>query len=266
MFNQLYNLFENFLDIYPTRFGILVLQFLLPIFLMFVFLYFLKNHPFKKFKIKPREPNSKFVLHEIKYTLLSFVLLTVIVSMDLVLIKQDFTRGYLDINQYGISYFIFSILILLFLYDVYFYVAHRIFHSKNVYKIIHKTHHRSPAITPFGAFSISFLEGLFEFIFLPTMIFLIPLHPLALSIFLSIYILFNSYVHSGYEILPKFWVKTPILKYINTAVHHDLHHSKLKYNFTLFLNIWDRIFKTQFPEYEAEFIKIKEQSKPNPSS
>jgi Delta7-sterol 5-desaturase len=247
---------KSLIEMYLVEFAILVLQFLLPIFLMFAVLYFWKSQPFKNQKIKPRLPDPKFIWHEVKHTVISFFLLTFVITFDRIIMKKDFTKGYENIQDYGLVYFAFSIFALLFLYDLYFYVVHRILHHKKIYKFIHKTHHRSPAITPFGAFSVSFWEALFEFSFLPAMIFLIPLNVWALNAFLTIYILFNAYVHSGYEVLPKFWAKIPF-KYINTAVHHDLHHSKLRYNFGLFTNIWDRIFKTQLPEYEEEFLKIK---------
>lgn len=250
---------KYFLEAYISRFGILILQFLLPISLMFAFLYLWKNQPWKTSRIQTREPNPKFIWHEIRYTILSFFLLSIVVTIDGLLLEQSFTKGYSSISEYGWIYFAFSVLILIVLYDIYFYTIHRILHHKKIYAFVHRTHHRSPTITPFGAFSINFWEAFFEFLFLPAMIFLIPLHSAALLIFISVYVIFNSYVHSGYEILPKFWVTTPF-KYINTSVHHNLHHSKLKYNFGLFTNFLDRIFKTQIPNYEQEFIKIKEKS------
>ena len=249
----------EYFSTYFQTFGALILQFVLPICLMFAFFYTWKNQPFKNSKIKKREPIVRFIWHEVRYSVLSFILLTFFINLDTFLLKQNFTKGYGDINQYGIGYFVFSIAALLLIYDLYFYVVHRLLHHKNLYKLIHSLHHRSPTITPFGAFSISFWEGFFEFIFLPTIIFLMPLHSLALVIFLTIYIIFNAYIHSGFEILPRFWVKTPF-KFLNSAFHHDFHHSKLKCNFGLFTNIWDRLFGTQMENYEAEFLKIKEES------
>ncbi len=254
---------KYFLEIYIVQFGFLLLQFIFPITIMFGVFYLWKNQPWKNLKIKKRQPDKKFIWHEIRLSVLTFFLLGIVITIDSILLKQSFTRGYTDISKYGWGYFVFSVLALLALYDTYFYFAHRLFHNRKVYMTIHRPHHYSPAITPFGAFSISVFEAVGEFLFLPIMIFLIPLHPLALATFLTIYIIYNAYIHSGYELLPKFWVNTAPFKFINTAVHHDLHHSTLRFNFGLFTNIWDRLFKTQIANYEAEFLKVKDTPREN---
>jgi len=249
---------QYFFDIYIVQFGILILQFVVPITSMFGLLYLWKNQPWKNLKIKKKYPDQKFIWHEIRLSFLTFFLLGFVITIDTILLRQNFTRGYTDIAEYGWGYLVFSVIGLLVLYDAYFYFAHRIFHIHSVYTIVHRPHHHSPAITPFAAFSISALEALVEFAFLPVMIFLIPLHPLALATFLTIYIFYNAYIHCGFELLPKFWVTAIPCKYFNSAVHHSLHHSIPKYNFGLFTNIWDRLFGTQIADYETQFLKVKE--------
>lgn len=89
-------------------------------------------------------------------------------------------------------------------------------------------------------------------IFVPVVMALIPLHPVALFVFLSIMIIRNAMGHSGVEFHPIGWVDSP-LDALTTVTHHDLHHQKFHGNFGLYFTWWDRWMGTELPGYKAAF-------------
>ena len=46
---------------------------------------------------------------------------------------------------------------------------------------------------------------------------------------------------------------------INTSVYHNLHHSKFKGNYSLYFRWWDKLMKTENPDYVKEYDRIQEQ-------
>jgi sterol desaturase/sphingolipid hydroxylase (fatty acid hydroxylase superfamily) len=59
--------------------------------------------------------------------------------------------------------------------------------------------------------------------------------------------------HLGYELLPRWWLRAPILRWTNTATFHALHHERFTGNFGLFSRVWDRLFGTEIVDYERAF-------------
>lgn len=68
----------------------------------------------------------------------------------------------------------------------------------------------------------------------------------------------NVYGHSGYEILPQRFRKSFLFEIFNSSVYHNLHHSKFKGNYGLYFRIWDRLLKTEHPEYVKEYDRLQE--------
>ena len=73
----------------------------------------------------------------------------------------------------------------------------------------------------------------------------------------------NVYGHLGYEIAPKWFRNSFLFEIINTSTHHNLHHHKFKGNYGLYFRIWDRIMKTEHPDYVKEYDKIQQRRFPN---
>ena len=46
---------------------------------------------------------------------------------------------------------------------------------------------------------------------------------------------------------------SPLLRYVTTTTHHDLHHSSGRYNYGLYFTWWDRWMGTEHPEYVRRF-------------
>jgi sterol desaturase/sphingolipid hydroxylase (fatty acid hydroxylase superfamily) len=89
-------------------------------------------------------------------------------------------------------------------------------------------------------------------LFVPMAMALLPLHPVALFVFLAIMIIRNAMGHSGVEFHPIGWVDSP-LDALTTVTHHDLHHQKLHGNYGLYFTWWDRWMGTELSGYKAAF-------------
>jgi sterol desaturase/sphingolipid hydroxylase (fatty acid hydroxylase superfamily) len=107
-------------------------------------------------------------------------------------------------------------------------------------------HHKSVNPTPFSSFSMDWTEMLLEFGIFPLLILIVPLHPLAFSIFTFIAFMFNIMGHLGYEIIPAKVVNSKIGQLINSSTKHNQHHEKFHFNYGYYFTFWDRIMKTEY--------------------
>ncbi|MDI9359124.1 MAG: sterol desaturase family protein [Phycisphaerales bacterium] len=145
-----------------------------------------------------------------------------------------------------------------FLHDFYFYWMHRVIHHRRLYKLFHMEHHKSHKPTPWTAYSFSPLEAILEIAIIPIFAFLIPIQVWAIFIFFTFQIIYNVYIHLGYELFPKTVNNHWIRKWFNTATAHDFHHHYNKKNYGLYTTIWDRLFNTY---YNVNTNIAKEKSK-----
>lgn len=221
--------------------------------------YVWKNKKFWFAKIQQRYPENKHVLREILYSLITMLIFGVVVIMVVMASKRGLTRIYTPIDKYGYAYYIFSIILMIFMHDTYFYWTHRLMHWKPLFRIMHKAHHLSTNPTPFAAYAFHPLEALVEIGIIPLIVFTIPYHGTAITIFSVYAILLNVIGHLGFEIFPKGFARHRLLRWHNTATHHNMHHRLVKCNYGLYFNIWDRLMKTNHPEYEENFDRIIEQ-------
>jgi len=221
----------------------------------FVF-YVWKSERFFFRKIQQKYPDKESVLFEIKYSTLTIVIFTVIVALLIHFSEMGYTARYNNISDYGWIYFFLSMPLMVFIHDTYFYFTHRLLHWKPLYKIGHKTHHYVLNPTPFASFAFHPTEAIVNAGFLPLMVFFVPWHPIAMLAFLSFSIFFNVYGHMGYEFFSKKVVMHPVGKWMNTSTHHNMHHTKVKYNFGLYFNVWDHLLGTNHPMYEATLEQV----------
>ena len=109
-------------------------------------------------------------------------------------------------------------------------------HQKKWLRQIHKVHHQSFNPTPWASLSFHPLEAIIEIGIIPLMVFLIPIHPLALFLFVTWSLLWNVIGHLGYEIFPAGFVHHPVFRWFNTSTHHNMHHEKANCNYGLYIS------------------------------
>ena len=92
-----------------------------------------------------------------------------------------------------------------FLFDTYFYWLHRWMHKEPVYSWVHKLHHKSTSPNLLTTLSVSPLESLINGGFVPLFLTVFTVHDATLALIVPTNIIMGLYVHSGYEMLPRWW-------------------------------------------------------------
>ncbi len=214
-----------------------------------------------------RWPKREQVISEAIFSMATqFIFLAVAMWMMVVLFpEQARANRYEDVSEYGWAYYALTLFIVFFLHDTAFYWFHRMMHWPPLYRWIHKTHHESRDPTPFTTFHFHPIESILEAvggkIALLTVMLTMPWHPSIGPIWMMGMIIFNSIGHLGYEIYPSWWHKVPLLSNKTTAMHHYMHHQRVRGNYALYFRFWDLVCKTEFKDYEARYDAMFERER-----
>jgi Delta7-sterol 5-desaturase len=181
------------------------------------------------------------ILREIRWSLSSSIIFAILSLGCYYLYQQGYTAIYTEVDRYSLGYTLVTPLIILLLYETYYYWLHRWMHLPQVFKLIHKVHHESIQPTVFTSFSFHPMEALLQFLFFPLLIMVLPIHPLILGIVLMILTVSALINHSGVEVFGT----GKFVKHFIGANHHDLHHTEFRSNFGLYLTYWDKWMKTE---------------------
>lgn len=129
----------------------------------------------------------------------------------------------------------------LLLADLWFYVTHRAFHSRLLYRF-HKAHHAHRTPTEAATFlslsaTESYVSGVFMISF-PTLV--IPVHAHVAIVCSAIVLLSGFYIHAGSL------AGAPGLPLFNGPTEHQLHHGRGRKNanYSLVFTVFDRLFGT----------------------
>jgi len=217
-------------------------------------------------KIQGRWPQPKQIRSEILHSLGTSAIFALLILGTLLFDRYVHPCLYHDVSEKGLLWFWLSIPVLMVAHDTYFYWIHRLMHHPRLFGLLHRVHHDSRTPTPWAALSFHPLEALLEFAIVPVIVWILPLHPLALMLFATWSLLWNVAGHLGFEFFPKWFVRSAAGKWINTPTHHDLHHRYGRYNFSLYFNIWDRLMGTNHPRYAEIFEQVAPSGKKDPAA
>jgi Delta7-sterol 5-desaturase len=169
--------------------------------------------------------------------------------------QKGYTQIYTDFREYSGVWFVVSILIILFCHETYYYWLHRWMHHPRVYKWVHKAHHDSITTSAWTSFSFHPVESVLQAIVLPALLFIIPVHYLAIGIILLIMTATSVINHLNTELYPRDFHRHWFGKWWIGATHHSLHHSQFKYNYGLYFTFWDKWIGTESPDFTKLFEK-----------
>jgi sterol desaturase/sphingolipid hydroxylase (fatty acid hydroxylase superfamily) len=164
-------------------------------------------------------------------------------------------NGYIAFNPGPATWWIIALeyVAYFFLFDTWFYWLHRWMHKEPAYRLVHKLHHKSTAPNLLTTLSVNPLESLINGGFVPLFLAAYSVHPETLALILPTNIIMGPYVHSGYELFPRWWNKSWATEWFITATFHDQHHKYFNYNFGGYTTVWDRICGTMRPKFESDF-------------
>jgi lathosterol oxidase len=117
--------------------------------------------------------------------------------------------------------------------------------------------------SPWAAFAFHPYEAIIEAGIVVVIAFIMPVHPLALALFLLFMMVYNVYGHLGYELYPNGFSRSWLGRWINTSVNHNQHHQFYKGNYGLYFLWWDRWMGTLRPDYDEKFDEVTSRQSPN---
>lgn len=204
----------------------------------YLFFWFFKIPVLEKYKIQKHERFKPIPVFEFKWSLIS-VIIQSLVFYSIFILKKEMFMSSLTSDEYMLSvlgYFV--------IYDFSFYWIHRWLHQPWMYKNIHITHHRSLNPTPWASYSFHPVEAILNLLYYYVYVLIFPTN-LWLFVFLVVLTdLGNLAGHLGYDFFPKGSTLNPVLKWITTPTHHNLHHQYPQSNYGLYFRGWDQWFKT----------------------
>ncbi|NOT39491.1 MAG: sterol desaturase family protein [Alphaproteobacteria bacterium] len=170
--------------------------------------------------------------------------------------KSGWLTVYQDFAVRGWSYFALTLLAMIVAHDAYFYWTHRAMHRPRLFRLFHRTHHKSKTPTPWSAYAFDVPEAIVMVAFVPLWLAFVPMHDLAVFTFVTWQILRNVMGHAGVELSPVSGRPSQLFGWLNTTTHHDLHHQDSRSNFGLYFSWWDRAMGTEHPDYQARVADV----------
>ncbi|MFV8817603.1 sterol desaturase family protein [Haliea sp. E17] len=207
-------------------------------------------------KIQQRRFMWQTLRHELKWSALNLACTTIVLSQVSGLLVR---AGWLETNPEPASWYIVlgEFLLYFFVFDLYFYIAHRTMHIEPLYSWTHRVHHKSIAPNPLSSSSMNPLEGIAEGLIIPIFLACFTVHETTMVFIIPFATLMGLYVHCGYEFMPGWWYRNPMTSWFITPMFHDQHHQYVKFNYGGFTTIWDRILGTTRPQFFDDFDHLK---------
>lgn len=210
----------------------------------------------RKNKIQARKFQWSVLKHELSWSALNLagtaIVLTYVSSalVDHGYIVTDTSPAswYVVLGEFALYFFIF---------DLYFYLVHRLIHIEPLYTWIHKTHHFSVSPNPLSSSSMTPIEGIAEGLIIPIFLALFTVHEASTVLIIPFATIMGLYVHCGYEFMPNWWYRRWYTGWFITPMFHDQHHQFFRCNYGGYTTIWDRVFKTVRPRFEQDFDRLK---------
>ena len=213
-------------------------------------------------KIRAAYPASAQYAREVVTSLRTVAIFALIGTGVTLGARTGLLRVYFDVPEHGFAYLALSTVLCIIAHDAFFYWSHRLMHRPRLFRLLHRTHHRSHNPTPFTSYSFDPGEAVIHAIFLPVFLMLVPMHPVAILVFTGHMMLRNAIGHSGVEIFPAGRSGKPVFGWLTTVTHHDLHHAHAGYNLGLYFTWWDRWMGTEHPDYHAEYARVAPRLRP----
>jgi sterol desaturase/sphingolipid hydroxylase (fatty acid hydroxylase superfamily)/uncharacterized protein (DUF2147 family) len=252
---------EAFGQIWPFIWLFDTVRYLVAATLMSIVLWAFWDAGLGRRKIQSRCPIPRDVCREVMTSLRTAAIFSLIGFGLSVAVSRGWIVLYHDFRQRGVGYLFATLALMIVVHDAYFYWTHRLMHHPRLFRWFHLTHHKSHVPTPWAAYAFAAPEALVQGAFMPLFVALLPMHELALFIFMTFQIVRNVMGHAGVEVHPAAMTRSRLLGWNNTTTHHDLHHQTGHYNFGLYFRWWDRLMGTEHPDYLQRFEAVTDSAR-----
>ena len=230
--------------------------------LVFLLFYVVLKNKIVHKKIQLLFPKKSDYLREIGYstlTMLMFAFIPIFFIYNPAV--KIYTTLYPNMSDYGWVYYFAAFPIMFVIHDTYFYWTHRMMHHPRLFSVFHRVHHLSNNPSPWASYAFAPAEAVVEAGIFPLAVLVMPIHPLAFTLFMLWQIFFNVIGNNGYEYHPRWLMDTWLGKFLNTPTNHVMHHEKMRGNYGLYFNVWDRLMGTNHPDYESRFRTVTSRPK-----
>ena len=251
---------EAFLDQFKLSYFIIITRYIGVASIFFLLFYVLLKKKISFKKIQKKFPGNNDYTREIIFSFISVLFFAGTSAPFFVEPLNQYSNLYFDISERPMWYYALCFPVMMILHDTYFYWMHRALHHPRIFKVAHLLHHKSTNPSPWAAYSFHPIEGFLESLIFPIIILILPVHISALGLFFLFQIVYNVYGHLGYELYPKGFHKHWFGKWINTSVHHNLHHKYFDNAYGLYFTFWDRVMGTMAPQYDEVYEEVKSRS------
>ena len=250
------NITHGFFEILTAVSVMTALRYLIFCGIAWLLVYVLFRRRWAHRKIIPRFPSSPEVRREMKDSAISLLLFGLVGALTIEAARRGWTQAYWRVDERGMAWFFGSIGLTILLHDTWFYWTHRLLHHPRLFRHTHLTHHRSTNPTPWAAFAFSPAEAVVQASIFPLAMVVMPMHLYAFGLFMVWQMTFNVIGHTGYEFHPKWLMKSRLGRVLNTPTNHIMHHEKMRGNYGLYFNVWDRVMGTNHRDYESRFEEV----------
>ena len=217
-------------------------------------------------KIRETTPPARQLWTEFAMSIRSIAVFSTVGLMTFGLDRMGWLPGPHLAATWGAGWFVAALLLMIIGHDAWFYWTHRLIHDPRLFRAFHRRHHKSNSPSPFSAYSFDLGEAAINALFVPLWMLIVPTPWAVTGLFMLHQIVRNTIGHSGYELFPARADGRPLLPWLTSVTHHDLHHAQARYNFGLYFTFWDKAMGTEHPDYLAAFARSVRRSKPAPSA
>lgn len=153
-----------------------------------------------------------------------------------------------------VSNVLFTVALGFVLNELWFYVSHRLMHTRALY-FIHAQHHTARVTDPLTTMSFSLAEHVIGFVpitlCIAALAHVLPLSGVGMAVFGVLTEVGNLYGHANIEPWSSRQASSPLGRIFGAPTFHAMHHARYSGHFGLYTRILDRWFGTEFPDYEA---------------
>ena len=207
-------------------------------------------------RVQKRWPQNGRIAFDLRHSVVGLLAITTATTIGSFLRPLGYMQIYDDPAARGWPYFAFTVVLMYVAQDAYIYWTHRLMHHKSFFRATHAVHHNSVNPSPFSSYSVNWIEGMVHGIYLPIVAVLIPINLWAVAVFMVVMLTGNIHGHLGYELMPRWFARNPITKWIVTPTYHSLHHQRSNCNYAPYFTWWDRWMGTDHPDYDEIFDEV----------